>query len=298
MTILTNPMEIEPASLISPPPPGWLEREAWTFMCDGQGRRDWLDEVLGVVDAPDWRFGLWLGITPTVRRFEVGVVLAELEAVGPVRSAWQPLDAVPGARYGAQAVTVPVWQGGARAGLLALHPERPDRWVSRTGDLPDMLGLDLSDLPTCSQVLDGVPLRVCQTPLDWLRHLVGAHRAWQWEVRRAWPGIVRDTIAARPADLADPGWRGLHRARQWMWFGEWRRHPAVPPEPGPRDAVCLLRPELAEAAFGGLGVELACDNPGHAKQLGDAMAAQRRKRRAAEPALPACKTFQDLRGAA
>ena len=63
--------------------------------------------------------------------------------------------------------------------------------------------------------------------------------------------------------------------------------------------MCLLRPELAEQAFAGLGVELVCDDPGHAAELRDAMAGQRRKRRAAEPGLPACRAERDvLRGAA
>jgi len=253
--------------------------------------RGWLEDVLGLPSRDRPAFAGWAGLMSCYRRYLVGVAQVEFAAGSFAALSWQPVERPEGLRAGAMAITVPVMAGGVVVDILALHPVRTDLWASRSGDPPDCLGADAALWP---EQYPGQPLRLCATPLDWLRERLAAHLAWQRAVRAVWPALVRG--AARECWPA--GWGGLARARRWRLAKEWGLDPAAPREPGPGDSACLLRPERAEAVLAGLP-GLICDSAGHAADLRALLASQRRARRAAEPALPACEAIDHaIKGAA
>lgn len=271
-----------------------LTEEAIGYAIDGadpEGRR-WLEDVVGLPSADRPAFAGFAGLMSCYRRFLVGVARVEFAPDGFAALSWQPVDQPEGLRAGAMAITVPVTAGGVVVDILALHPVLAELWASRRGDPPDCLGADAALWPAQHP---GVAVRLCATPLDWLRERLAAHLAWQAAVRAGWAAMVRG--AGR--DGWPSGWGGLPRARRWLRAAEWSLDPACPREPGPEDSACLLRPERAEAVLTGLP-GLTCDSAGHAADLRALLAAQRRARRAAEPGLPACEAIgaDAIRGAA
>ena len=137
----------------------WLVDEAIAYWCDAQSGavRDWLVGVVGVPDRIEGGRPVPAFVPGGLWRLVVGVARVEFDPAGHgLARSWAPVDAPSGTRHGAAAITVPVWQSGIIVDLLALHPERPELWACRTGDLPDMLGIEMQDLRQVGPVAAGL----------------------------------------------------------------------------------------------------------------------------------------------
>ena len=246
--------------------PDWLDDEAAAFHADvfdgpdGLARYTFLFERLGG-GAAVFDFGLG------VARVEPGA--PKRRGAGDPRpgdniSFWQPVDAPAGVRDGGPSITLPVHEGDSVIDILALHPDEPWRFRSRTG-MVDVLG----SMPEFDHD-PAEPVVIYPHPLAWLR----GWAAW----RKAREHDLAEHLATDP-DFAEyrPECRPrlLDRAfRMHHWPGQ--------------HGVCVLDRHGFdwEAALAGVAMVVSPD-PAFAAWLDKRLKSQRTRRRRAEPPLPA-----------